>query len=188
MTKVEPLINSWIGGTEGKDFDMKLKKMMVTMAAVAGTMCLFAGCAGASGKDYEEPVVKLCEAKENADLEEMLSLFGGMSEFIGGQVTQDVMDDVKAVYEGRVGDNLKITYKVDEATQLEEEDLEETAGMYAMFDEDAEITDGYDLEITETAKGSEGTYTNEMELSVGCIDGEWYIINFDSNMLNMQED
>lgn len=171
---------------------MKLLKkiLVVTMAAA---MCFStAACAKKSGttkelntdlKDYDNVINVLCYSKVNADLDKFMLLFGDMESLMASVVTQEVLDDTKSNYTDKCGDDVDYSYEITSEEKSTEEEVAEYQDTVSLFGEKGTIKEAKDLEVKVTATGKDGKYEYEMTVSVGKIDGEWMIVNFNDTLL-----
>lgn len=170
---------------------MKLfKKISAVVMVVVMSLMLVACGSSKSDSDksktstkYGGVIDKLCDAKINADVEEFMGLFGSMESLMRDVVTQEVLDQTKATYEETCGDDLEVSYKVKEETKATDDDISSYEETIALFGEEGDISEAYDLTIDATVKGSKGDYDYEMALSVGKVNDEWIIVNFNDTLL-----
>lgn len=161
---------------------MKIKKLAVGLAMI---MCLTGLVTGCESAGYEKTIDALCESKEKEDVEQFLSLFGPLESLMSSVVTEDVFAEVTNNYKESCGDDFKITYKINKAEKMNEDELTQVNENFSTFSSGSseKVSQGYKLEILETAKGSKDKVEKTMNLSVGEAGGKWYIVNFDNTLL-----
>lgn len=133
--------------------------------------------------DYKNVISVLCDAKVKADLDEFMLLFGDMEELMASVVTQDILDETKQNYTSKCGDNIKIEWDITSEEKASDEDIASYQDTISMFGENGKIEEAIDLVVEVKAKGDDGTYEYELTVSVGKIDGEWLLVNFDDTLL-----
>lgn len=131
-------------------------------------------------KDYEKPIANLVEGIQDADAEKFLSAFPPfISEEMEDLFTDEILEQALELAKEEYGENIKMTYKVVDEEELSEEDLEEMAEeILEYYDEEVEITKGYELEVELTTKGDDDEEVEEDSFEVYEIDGEYYILEF----------
>lgn len=89
--------------------------------------------------------------------------------------SDSILDDLEEEY----GDNIKISYKVTDADQLDKDDLKEIKdSLKDRYDiAKKSVTDAYELDVELKIVGSEDEDEEEMECYAVKIDGKWYLIS-----------
>lgn len=94
---------------------------------------------------------------------------------------EDYMDDIEEDFEYEYGDHVRITYKVKDEKKLKDSELERYEDKYYdYYDYDAEITDGYKLDVECKISGSDDSDTEKQEMTVLKIKGVGWKLAFDS--------
>lgn len=104
----------------------------------------------------------------NADIDDLI------------EEAEDNFDDMMEYYEEQYGDNIKVSYKVEEKKALSSRKLKGIAEALADkydIDED-KVTAGYELEVEMTIKGSEDDDDDDSEMTVIKYKGKWYAISW----------
>ena len=103
---------------------------------------------------------------------------------------EDSFDDMMDYFEDEYGKNIRVTYKVVDKKKLSDKKIEGIAEALADkydLDED-KFTDGYELEVEMTIKGSEDDDTDETEITVIKYKGKWYAITWSKSGSNYRAD
>lgn len=165
---------------------MKVLKRISLGVAVALLGLSLVACGKGLGKEvsgYEKTVKTLCDAKVDADLDEFMTLFGSMESLMREVVTQEVLDKTKNNYAEACGDNMSAKYEITDEQKVSDEDVSGFQSTIAMFGETGEIEEAYNLEVDVTVKGDKGDYDYEMSISVGKVNNDWIIVNFNDTLL-----
>lgn len=164
---------------------MKIRKLAAGFAMVLCLAGSVTGCKSGESVGYEKTIDALCESKEKEDVKQFLSLFGGLESLMSSVVTEDVFAEVTDIYKDSCGDDFKITYEISKSEKMDKDALAEKNDTFSALGSSGseKLTQGYELEIQETAKGSKGKLEKTMNLSVGEANGTWYIVNFDNTLL-----
>ncbi len=154
--------------------------ILAAVIAVIGVLVfrIFSGSRG-----YESAVKHFVKGVQERDMQELMQAFPKeiREDFsISLRLFYDDEDEFwEEVYEDiDCGDHVKITYRIDEAEALDQEDIEDLEG--SLEDEyynEWQISEAYDLEITLVCKGSEGTDEDSAYLTVAKIGGHWYVVD-----------
>lgn len=93
---------------------------------------------------------------------------------------EDFSEATVEYFEDEYGDNYKVSYKIEDKKKLSDKKLEGIAeAMADAYDLDEDkFTDGYELELEVTVKGSEDDDDDEMDLTVIKYKGKWYPISW----------
>ena len=85
---------------------------------------------------------------------------------------EDLVDELESMY----GDNVKISYTVEDEDELDEDELDELREEldYYGIDED-DVKQAYELELTVTAEGEDDSEEEEMTVTAIKIGNKWYI-------------
>lgn len=108
------------------------------------------------------------EDEEDQDMDDVIDSF------------EDYWDEYSDYMEDEYGKNIKISYEILDEKELSEKKLEGIGeALEDTYDIDAkDVTAGYDLELEVTIKGSEDDDSEETEMSVVKINGDWYVISW----------
>lgn len=169
---------------------MRLFKKLTAAVVLAAMSLSLVACGGSKESEKEDVkyggvIDKLCESKINADIDTFMTLYGSMGDLMESVVSQEVLDETKKTYADACGDNLKVSYEIEEETEATEEDLKGYEETLTLLGSETDLKKAYDLVVDVTVTGSKGSYDYEMILSVGeeAEDGEWIIVNFDDTLL-----
>ena len=87
------------------------------------------------------------------------------------------------------GDDFTIKYEIIDKEELDKKELEKVQEVIDdLYDEEVKVTNGYELEIKITVKGSEGKDKTNANFKVYEIDGSWYYMYIDEDYLDDEED
>ena len=93
---------------------------------------------------------------------------------------EDSFDDMMDYYEEEYGDNIRVSYKVEDKKELSSRKLkgiaEALADAYDMDEDD--FTAAYELDVEMTIKGSESDDDSDAEITVIKYKGKWYAISW----------
>ena len=160
-----------------------MKKLICVLLALVMVLSLTA--CGANGS-HKSVVKTLFASIEKGDAEKMLSLFPeevleAMEENLGDEdevleYFEDAMDSLMDEFEDMYGDDIKITYEIEDEDELDEDDIDEIIDFYEEYlDADLDIEAAYELEVEATIEGEDDDDTDEMTIFVIKIDGKWYL-------------
>lgn len=93
---------------------------------------------------------------------------------------EDSFDDMMDYYEEEYGDNVRVSYKVEDKKKLSDKKVEGIAEALADeydLDED-KFGDAYELDVEMTIKGDDDDDDNDAEITVIKYDGKWYAISW----------
>ncbi len=157
---------------------MTKKKIFIVFIMLAMVLTL-AGCGGKDSKksdeeleDYLVPIDNYVKGIEQGDTKKLANVF---PEFMG--VTeddyQDIIDDIQDDY----GDDIKISYEVKDKEKYDKDELEIIQKyIEKLFDEECEVSEGYEVEIELTMKYEDESDTDTDTMYVYKIDGEWKML------------
>lgn len=103
------------------------------------------------------------------------------------ETAKDVHDDIVSEY----GPKPKISYEILEKEKLDKADLADIADDYSLSalglskKSDVKVTEGYNLAVVLTIKGSTDSNTEKMILTVAKVDGDWIFVNDSLNKLDL---
>ena len=96
----------------------------------------------------------------------------------------DYLEEIRDANEEEYGENIKISYKVNEKEELDEDDIESYTSKLENYTDDKEteikLTEGYKIKTTFKVKGSEVDSGNDEEKAtyiVGKVNGKWVILD-----------
>ena len=175
----------------------KNRRFLAILFALGIAVSTTAGCGSQNNNEpsaevkelYEPLVEKLCDAKETADLDAFLSLFGAMRSLMETVVTQDILDQTLNGYKESCGENPSLEYEITETTPSSSDEIKRYQTNIELFGETGKIQRAYDLSVKVTVNGDNGSSDYTMDLSVGEVlssDGtnkDWIIVEFDDTLL-----
>lgn len=128
-----------------------------------------------STKGYEKPFEYICEALEKDNASKIESAYLPSTWDSYGVTAEDLLDVlVDAFYD--CGDIEDVTYKVRDAKQLTDDDLEEVKEYIEYnYEEDGTIKDAYEVTIKMTVKGEQEKMTTTDDYVVVKLGSKWYI-------------
>jgi len=166
---------------------MKLKKelriVLVIMALIAMVMVM-SGC-GEKDKDdkeskksnFETPISNYFNGMEKADLDTYKKAY---PDFYNDSmdIDEDDMENMHEKLEDEYGKDLKISYEITSNDDIKEEDIKNVQEYISLkYNEDVKVSEGKEVKIKATIKGSEDSDTDTARMYVYNIDGEWKILN-----------
>lgn len=142
---------------------------------------------------YESALNDFFDSIENSDSSlmmkaipecEMEYLEKSLKEYEGYDSVKEYLDDyfnevMKAITK-HYGENISVSYEVINETELSDKKLREVQDdLKASYNaKDIDIAKGYDLKLDITIKGDEGSDTQNDNLKVVKIDGDWHIVEY----------
>lgn len=137
---------------------------------------------GSGNRSYKAAVKQYARAIEDHDLSGMIKVqvpryskqqFISMS---GYSSEKEFWDEFDESMESEYGSHVKLSFEIKGAERIDQDDLAdiEDALSYS-YDYEADITDGYVVEILMHVKGDDDTYDDTIYLNVVEIKGKWYI-------------
>lgn len=168
--------------------DMQQKKpannkiIVIAAAAVVAVIAIIAIIAGVAGSGYKKPVKALAQSFEDADFDMLVDCVA--DEFVE-TIDEDELEFIyKVVYdylEDECGKGYKVTVDYNDKKKLDKDDIEDFVdnmedAYFIEYDED-EMTELYELDITMTAEGDDGSVELlDGEISVAKYEDEWVIV------------
>lgn len=155
------------------------------------------------GGSYETPLknyVKVCEKGDtkayremipmNSDMEEAMESIAKLSGMDLDEYYEEAATDIKEDLEDKYGDGLKVSYKVTDKEELDEDELEDISGLSlssllgssSKKKKNSKITEGYKLEVEFTYKGDDKEKTKTEDVTVIKFDGKWCIADASMNI------
>ncbi len=139
-----------------------------------------------SRKTYQRAVGVFMNGLEKKDMGKLVEAFPErIREDMRRELTryydseQELWEDYNDTLEWYCGNHVKMTYTiVQEEPLLEYQIRDLKQDLMEDFQYDVSISSGYEVDIEITYKGSEGEYSDSIELTVAKIDGKWYVIGY----------
>lgn len=171
-----------------KDKTMKLIAILIVMVM---SMCALSGCGNnQNGKEeknkestedaaIELPIKNMVEGLLETNSEKFISAFppfysGSLGELFNNEALKTALDTSTEEY----GENIKMTYEITNKTQIEESKIEEMEKeVKESYNQDVDITKGYELEVKITTKGDKAEDTETDAFEIYQIDGNYYLLN-----------
>ncbi|MFT3950515.1 MAG: zinc ribbon domain-containing protein [Oscillospiraceae bacterium] len=178
-------------GTPLDSFKKKVKEIwtgpnrnkIIGIAAIAVVaiivLCILASLLGGG---YKKPIDNLFKGMEKGDEDKFFSAFPkeaedqfkSYSSILGS--SSSFLDSITDELEDKYGDDIKISYKVKDKDKMDKDDLDDLEDDYKdKYDEKVKITKGYELTLDVTIKGDDDKDTDDMDITVLKIDGDWYV-------------
>ncbi len=165
----------------------RMLKLIAVFAMLVMSMYMLTGCEiGKKNSDkednsssYEEPIKNLIEGLSEANSDKLLKAFPGfISDYMKDIFTDEYLESTLKKAEEDFGANVKMSYKITDKTDLEDEELRKMEeDIQTNFNKEVKITKGYEVEIEVTTKGDETEDTEKDAFNVYEIDGKWYILD-----------
>lgn len=132
------------------------------------------------GGAYKTPIKNYFNGMEKQNAKTYIKAFPSfMKEDLEDEYDDDAMEKMMSYYEKKYGDHIKISYKVLDKTKLDKDELkdvkEDLEDKYD--DEKIKVTDGYEVCIKATIKGSDEKDIDYTSMKVYKINGKWCIVN-----------
>ncbi len=155
---------------------------LIAIAAIVLLIVLITG--GDSHKSYKNAVNTFMRGYVNQDLDQILeAVLPDMREdakdeiMYGYDSEAEMWADMNETMEWYYGANVKMSYQITDAEQLDEYDLEDCEEMLEeWYGYECRVTDGYSVEVEVTYRGSENKDTEDVELAAIKIKGKWYVV------------
>lgn len=97
---------------------------------------------------------------------------------------QETVDGLLETFESDYGENISISYKIEDKEKLSDSELEDISDEFKdNIDANVDVTSGYELDLEVTIEGDDDDDTDSGSLTVAKIDGEWYIVENDGESL-----
>ena len=171
--------------------DKRVIKLIAVVTVILSSMFMLTGCGNVFNKEknnkdkdviassYETPIKNIVEGLSEANPTKFLSAFPSfiaqpMKSIFTEEYLKGTLEDAKEEY----GENIVMSYIIVDKESIDKEELEEIVGeIKDSFDEDVEITEGYEVNVKITTKGDDKEDSEEDSFKVYNIDGDWYILN-----------
>ena len=148
----------------------------IVVVAIIVIIIVFALISGA----YKSPINNYFNGMQKASSKTYLKAFPSfMRDDIEKDYDDDTMDEMMESFEKKYGDKVKISYKILDKTKLEKEDLNDVRDDLEddYEDEKIKVTEGYEVCVKTTIKGSDEKDVDYTTLKVYKINGKWCIID-----------
>lgn len=156
---------------KGANKNDNTKNIVVIAVVAAVVIALIVLLSSVLGGGYKKPVKNFFKGMEKADAEMYMSAF---PEFMDYDYDKDDMEDMLDMLEDEYGKNIKISYKIEEKEKIDKEDLEYVQEyIEEVYEEEVKVTKGYKLEVEATIKGKEDDDTDDQDMYIYKIDGDW---------------
>ena len=165
-----------------------MKKIICVLMALVLMLSLTACGANSS---YKSVVKTMIKAMEKCDAEKMIKIFP--DEFLEYMCEEeydddydDMVDDLEDSledsmdwWEDQYGRDIKLTYEIDDADELDEDEIEALMDYYDdVMDLDLDIKKAYVVEVELDIEGKKDDGSEDMVLTVIKVGSKWYIMNF----------
>lgn len=102
-----------------------------------------------------------------------------MKDKMSDKYDDDYMEKMMKSYEKKYGDKIKISFKVLDKTKIDKDDLKDVKESLdnKYSDEKIKVTDGYEVCVKATIKGSDDKDVDYTTMKVYKINGKWCMIN-----------
>ena len=156
------------------------KKTMILIGGIAAAviivlLLIIALCSGG----YKKPVKYYFTGMEKSSSKTYLKQFPSfMKEDLEDTYDDEALEKMMDSFEKKYGDKIKITYKVLDKTKIEKDDLDDVKDKLEnkYDDEKIKVTDGYEVCVKATIKGSDEKDTSYTSFDVYKINGKWCMI------------
>ena len=164
----------------------RMLKLIAVFAMLVMSMYMLTGCEiGKKNSDkddsssYEDPIKNLVEGLSEANSSKLLKAFPDfIADYMKDIFTDEYLESTLDKAEEDFGTNVKMSYKITDKTDLEDEELRKMEeDVLTNFNKEVKITKGYEVEIEVTTKGDETEDTEKDAFNVYEIDGKWYILD-----------
>lgn len=153
---------------------MTKKRFLVIIFIMIAMVLTLAGCGGSNkeNKDYEKPVHNYFEGMEKGDLNTYEKAFPS---FVETYMDEEKLDDLVTMYKDEYGEDFDISYNITNKKELNNDDFEDAKSyIKEEYDQDVNISGGYELEVEATMKGSKDSDTIKTTMYVFKINDVWY--------------
>ena len=167
---------------------MKIKKYVLVLVMMLVVLLSCVGCGAdkdKKGKEEKPPYEVVLDNYFNGivegDYDKYIKVFPKFMPSYD-DIDEDFMEDMVDEFEDEYGANLKVSYEIKNKEEINEEDLENVEKYISYrYDEDVEITGGYELKVTATIKGEDDEDTNSQKMYIYNIDGNWNYLSLSPN-------
>ena len=162
-----------------------MKKIICVLMALVLMLSLTA--CGANGS-YKSVVKTMTKAMEECDGEKMIKIFPEeLMEILCEEqfdddyddMVDDLEDSLKDTmdwWEDQYGRDIKLTYEIDDADELDEDEIEAIMDYYDdVMDLDLDIKKGYEVEVEMTIEGKDDDDSEDMVLTIIKVGSKWYV-------------
>lgn len=131
-----------------------------------------------SNEDFEKPIKNMVDGMVEGNSQKFLKAFPPFyAEYMGSMFTDEYLKENVGNLLNVEGYNINVTYRIKSKSDLPASDLEKMqSDISTSFKKTVSITKGYKVQLEIVASVSGHEETEPLELSVYCIDGEWYIL------------
>ncbi len=166
----------------------RLLKVIAVLTVMVMSIFMLTGCGNKKEEEkndsntttntYEDPIKNVVEGVGKANISKFMSAYPSfIAENINQIIDEDYLQSQLEDYEDIYGNNIEMSYSITNKEEISEEDLkEEEEELKDTYDEDVDITKGYNLEVELKIKGDEDEDTEEDSFEVYEINGTWYLL------------
>lgn len=158
-------------------------KLVAVLTVMVMSMAMLAGC-GAKKEEkkvssFEDPIKNYIEGVAEANSEKFLKAFPTfISDTLKSIFSDDYLKEIKKENEEKFGEDVTISYKVKEKTEISQDDINSIKeSVKTTYDKELNITKGYKVDLDITTKGSKDEETDSETIDVYEVDGVWCILN-----------
>lgn len=165
-------------------------------AGIAAAAVLFFVLIGALfnlGDSYKDPVKNYFTAMEKGSGKKLQKAYGdkivdGLDNLLEEEDVyedEEDIDDIDDVFDymaeeyhdtlvDAYGKNIKVKYKITDKEKLDKDELKDIEkSLKEMLDEKCKVKKGYEIEVEATVKGKDGKDTDDQDITVIKLDGDW---------------
>lgn len=131
-----------------------------------------------SNEDFEKPIKYMVEGMVEGNSQKFLKAFPPFfADYMGSMFTDEYLKENVSNFLNVEGYNINVSYRIKSKSDLPSSDLDKMkSDISTSFNKNVSITKGYKVELEIVAEVSGHEETEPLELSVYCIDGEWYVL------------
>ncbi len=163
------------------------KFLGILLGAVAGVIVIIVALCLIFGGSYEKAIDKYIDATYYGDMDAALEMIPGdaLDEMLDAydMTKKEFKEQMKEEWESEeedledeFGKNIKVSYKVIDEEEMDEDDLDDLKDMLKeMGVSKKSVSKAYEIEVEFTIEGDDDEDTVEEDFTAVKIDGEWYL-------------
>ena len=155
------------------------KKIAIIGGIVAAVIVVVIAFIALLGGGYKKPLDNYFSGIQKTNEKTYLKAYPEFAkDDLEDKYDKEYLEDMKENFEKEYGDKLKISYKVLDKTKLDKDDLKSAKESLEKKydDEKIKITDGYEVAVKITIKGSDDKEVTYTSFKVYKVNGKWCML------------